>query len=116
MSSTPGTAAVLTPNHLYHEIFCNYTGSQDCWGSDDAATIQMNLARDAALAESNPAQLIDQYNLLFLSGQMSNFMRGILLTRLNAITEGNNGASLGVFRVQHALYLILNSPEYAIQK
>jgi len=110
------TAAVLTPNHLYHEIFCNYIGSQDCWGSDDAATIQMNLARDATLAESNPAQLIDQYNLLFLSGQMSSFMRGILLTRLNAITQGNNGASLGVFRVQHALYLILDSPEYAIQK
>ena len=110
------TAAVLTPNHLYHEIFCNYTGSTDCWGSDDAATIQMNLARDASLAASSPDKLIDKYNVLFLSGQMSSAMRGILLTRLNALTAADRGAALGLVRVQHALYLIINSPEYAIQK
>lgn len=108
--------ALNTPDRLYHEIFCNYSGSGDCWAADDPGTIQNNIQRDAALAMSNPGQLLDQYNLLFLSGQMSGYMRGIILDRINKITSGNRGASAGMFRVQHALYLILNSPEYSIQK
>ena len=110
------TIAVSTPNYLYHQVFCNYTGSQDCYGSDDAGTMQIRAPDDAALAVSNPSALIDKYNLLFMSGQMSPFMKNILLNRVNSIDAGNRGASQGTFRVQHLLYLILNSPEYAIQK
>ena len=110
------TMVVATPNDLYHTVFCNYTDSDDCYGSDDDDSMQTNDARDAALAASNPAQLIQNYNLLFMSGQMSPFMQNVLFTRLNAIDDGNRGASKGIFRVQHALYLILNSPEYSIQK
>jgi hypothetical protein len=51
-----------------------------------------------------------------MSGQMSPFMRGVLLTRLTALTPDDFGADLGRIRVQHALYLIMNSPEYSIQK
>ena len=51
-----------------------------------------------------------------MSGQMSPFMRDVLITRLNQLTEDNYGQDLGRTRVQHALYLILNSPEYSIQK
>ena len=58
--------------------------------------------------------LIDRYDLLFLSGQMSPQMRSVLTTRLNAV--GGSGNERTRRRVQHALYLILNSPEYAIQK
>ncbi|HEX4481619.1 MAG TPA: DUF1800 family protein [Rudaea sp.] len=108
--------AVATPNLLYHQVFCNYTGSEDCYGSDDDGTLQIAAPADASLAMSNPSALIDKYNLLFMSGQMSPFMKSILLNRLNAITDGNRGASTGTFRVQHALYLILNSPEYSVQK
>jgi uncharacterized protein (DUF1800 family) len=110
------TMVVATPNNLFHLVFCDYTDSNDCYASDDADTMQMNDARDAALAVSDPAQLMDNYNLLFMSGQMSPFMRNVLVTRLNAITTGNRGASTGISRVQHALYLIINSPEYSIQK
>ncbi|MEP6484615.1 MAG: DUF1800 family protein [Rudaea sp.] len=110
------TIAVSTPNLLYHQIFCNYSGSQDCYGSDDDGTMQIQAPADAALAVSNPSALIDKYNTLFMSGQMSPFMRSILLARINAIDDGNRGASQGTFRVQHLLYLITNSPEYSIQK
>jgi hypothetical protein len=75
----------------------------------------LDTQRDAPLAASNPAALIDRYDLLFLSGQMSSFMRGVLLARLQEIDDGN-AAQRGRKRVQHALYLILNSPEYSIQK
>ncbi|MEO8460584.1 MAG: DUF1800 family protein [Dokdonella sp.] len=110
------TFVVSTPNYLFDEIFCNYTGSEDCYYSDDPTTMQMFQDRDAPLAASNPGGLIDSYNTLFMSGQMSPFMRSVLVTRLTALTAADYGSDLGRTRVQHALYLILNSPEYSIQK
>ncbi|MDC8015743.1 DUF1800 domain-containing protein [Tahibacter soli] len=110
------TMVVSTPNNLYYNVFCYYTGSDRCWDSEDADTIQMNLARDAPLAASNPAQLIEKYNVLFMSGQMSPFMRNVLATQLATITQSTHGSAYGRVRVQNALYLIVNSPEYSIQK
>ncbi len=110
------TAIVATPNYFFHEVFCDYTGSTNCWASDDPTTMQMNEDRDAALAATDPAGLVDEYSALLMSGQMSPFMRDVLITRLNQLTEDNYGQDLGRTRVQHALYLILNSPEYSIQK
>jgi uncharacterized protein (DUF1800 family) len=110
------TAVVATPNYFFHEVFCDYTGSTNCWASDDPTTMQMNEDRDAALAATDPAGLVDEYSALYMSGQMSPFMRNVLITRLNQLTEDNYGQDLGRTRVQHALYLILNSPEYSIQK
>jgi hypothetical protein len=60
--------------------------------------------------------LVDQYNLLLMSGQMSPFMRDVLVTRLNAIGDDPPRHPIGRTRVQHLLYLIMNSPEYSIQK
>ena len=110
------TMAVSTPNLLFHFVFCDYTNSDRCWASDDPATMQVNEDRDAALAVSDPGALIDQYSRLFMAGQMSPFMRDVLLARLDALTEDDYGDELGRTRVQHALYLIMNSPEYSIQK
>jgi uncharacterized protein (DUF1800 family) len=108
--------AVGTSNRLFYELFCFYTGSQRCWDSSFADTLQMNLARDTALAAGNPAALLDRYNLLFLSGQMSPFLRAVILQQLQQVTSATHGAAMGRVRVQNALYLIVNSPEYAIQK
>jgi uncharacterized protein (DUF1800 family) len=110
------TMVMSTPNYLFHEIFCDYTASDRCWASDDPSTMQMNEDRDAALAVSDPAALVDRYSVLFMSGQMSAFMRDVLITRLNLLTEDDYGSDLGRARVQNALYLIVNSPEYSIQK
>lgn len=110
------TRIVATPNNLYDQIFCFYAGSDRCWDSADPATLQMDYAADAALAAADPAALVDEYDTLFMAGQMSPFMRGVLLTRLQALLADDYGADLGLVRVQHALYLILNSPEYSIQK
>ena len=110
------TLAVGTSNILFHQVFCNYKGSTRCWASDDPATLGMDMTSDAALAVSNPGKLLDKYNLWFLSGQMSSYMRGIVLDRMNKITAADFGTDTGLTRIQHALYLILNSPEYSIQK
>lgn len=110
------TLAVGTPNRLFYEVFCFYTGSDRCWDSDAPDTLQLDLARDAPLAASDRGALLDRYSLLFMSGQMSPFMRATLLTQLQQLTSQDYGNSLGRVRVQNALYLILNSPEYSIQK
>ena len=113
------TMAVATPNRLFSMSFCYFTTStglldERCW-TEGGATLYLDTARDAPLAASDPAGLIDRYDLLFLSGQMSDFMRDILLTRLQAIDD-DDADTRGRLRVQHALYLIVNSPEYSIQK
>ncbi len=108
-------SAVATPNRLMHEIFCHFNAGY-CWAGDWDSTLRMDMVSDAVVATGDPGQLIDDYNLLFMAGQMSPFMRQVLLTRLNQMTAGDYGADLGLRRVQHLLYLIINSPEYSIQK
>ena len=110
--------AVSTANRLFSVSLCWYRNGSaydaSCWSDnyDGNRTLYLEIGRDSSLAMNDPGALLDRYNLLFLSGQMSPYMRATLLTRLNAIT-GTNRARL---RMQHALYLILNSPEYVVQK
>lgn len=106
------TTAVATNNRLFSLSFCWHSDGGSCWENGHGATLYLDTARDAPLAASDPAALLDRYSLLLMSGQMSPFMHQTLLTRLNAITGGTRGRQ----RVQHALYLIFNSPEYSIQK
>ncbi|MGA9422657.1 MAG: DUF1800 family protein [Rhodanobacteraceae bacterium] len=110
------TIVVATPNNLFYQIFCYYVGSDRCYDSDDDDTLQMDYGADAALAADDPAALVDEYSTLLMAGQMSPFMRDVLITRLNALSTDDYGAEVGRVRVQHALYLIMNSPEYSIQK
>jgi len=106
--------AISGANDLYKRIFYFYKGST-YERAKEANAILLDEDRDAPLALNDPAQLIDQYNLVFMSGQMSTFMRNTLLNRLLSLTDNSQG-DLGRQRVQQALYLILNSPEYSIQK
>ncbi|HET8941861.1 MAG TPA: DUF1800 family protein [Rudaea sp.] len=107
---------VATPNYLFHQIFCNYVGSERCWGSDFPETLQMDYGADAVLAATDPQALINEYSAVLMSGQMSPFMQQVLLTRLNAMDVDDYGSDLGLARVEQALYLIMSSPEYSVQK
>ena len=64
----------------------------------------------AFVTANGNAALIDRYNTLFMSGQMSPYMRQALLNYLNSL----GGSSKQ--RVNALLMLILTSPEYMIQK
>lgn len=105
------TMLVATPNDLDWRIFYFYIGSSYSYAQDPDQLLMDYGATLNPLA-AQPGQLVDRLNLLLMSGQMSPFMRDVLLTRLNALPNNNGGRD----RVQHALYLVLNSPEYAIQK
>lgn len=107
---------VATPNQLFIHLFCYNVLNHQCYTESLADTLLMDIQADAQLAATDPAALVDAYDRLLMAGQMSPFMRSVLVTRLEAMTSAELGANLGRERVQHALYLIVNSPEYSIQK
>lgn len=106
--SLANDSLIPATNNLWWTLLRSYhTGNPD---QPDSA-ILMDYRRDLPLAAA-PGALLDRYDLLFLSGQMSPAMRQVLLRRLED-TRNDDG---GLARVQLALYLILNSPEYNVQK
>jgi len=74
------------------------------------ARVTLNLSNEIALA-ANPDQLVDHLNALLMSGNMSSQMRTILI---NAVTQipSNNPTE----RARTAIYLVINSPEYTVEK
>jgi hypothetical protein len=99
----------------------NYPGDDDAQFGD----VKIDHAQDAALAGSGQGgptdpsdRLVDEYNKRFMSGQMSPYMRNQLVTYLNTIdhTWASTGEDWRLERIRRALYLVLTSPEYMIQK
>jgi hypothetical protein len=104
-------------------LYGDFDVNDDC-SSDypPGGNIKVDHTQDIALAGSasggvaDPADaLVDEYNKRFMSGQMSPFMRQNLLTYLNTI-DSSWGADWKQQRAMNALYMILSSPEYMIQK
>jgi uncharacterized protein (DUF1800 family) len=99
---TTETTVVTVTNYLRTAIY-NSLGPS-------TARITLNLANEQALA-TNPAQLVDHLNSLLMAGGMSPEMRTILI---NSITQipANNPAE----RAKTAVYLVINSPEFTVDK
>ncbi len=74
----------------------------------------LRLNKEINLAK-NPANLLDHLNLLLMNGGMSNSMRSIILNHLNhgEFPPGREGLKA---KARDAISLIVNSPEYLIQK
>jgi len=99
---TTETTVVTIANYLNTAIY-GYLGP-----SSDRITL--NLTNEQTLA-ANPAQLVDHLNSLLMANNMSAEMRTILI---NGITQipANNPAE----RAKTAVYLVINSPEFTIDK
>ena len=88
--------------------------------------MKINREKDLPLAASGNGtgsdtsdRLVDAYNKRFMSGQMSPYMRNSLVTYLNTINANNSpsdDADWRIERIKRALYLVISSPEYLIQK
>jgi uncharacterized protein (DUF1800 family) len=72
--------------------------------------IPLDLTQEQALA-ADPAALIDHFNSTLMNGAMSSDMRTVLID-----TIGQLPADDPQERVLSALWLVLNSPEYVIEK
>ena len=120
------TQLVSAPNELGWRIFLFYVGSRYSvvWENNMPVPEEtlMDYTQLKSLAAS-PAALVEHLNLLLMSGQMSNSMRALLINRLSGTPPdqipgqaAGAPADVPLWRVQQALYLIVNSPEFNIQK
>jgi uncharacterized protein (DUF1800 family) len=99
---TTETTVATIANYLRTAIYSFLGPSTD--------KITLNLANEQTLA-ANPAQLVDHLNSLLMAGGMSTDMR---TTLINAITQipANNPAE----RAKTTIYLVINSPEFTVDK
>ena len=104
------TYIVRGANALTAQIYWGYIGNP----YSDADSLLLDLAPEEALAD-RPEALIDRYNLLFMSGQMPNDMRQLLIDHVSAIGSQYND-DWRRDRVRDALALILTSAQYAVQR
>jgi len=114
---------VSSTNSLFGKSF-NGDLTDTC-GNDPIGDIALNRTQDLPLAgsvaggpASSSAGLVDAYNKRFMAGQMSPFMRNVMINYLNTISSASdpNEPDARVSRVNRALLLISTSPEYLIQK
>jgi len=120
------TIITNSTNNMRYKTYY-FDTSDTCDPGDLIGDVTINRTHDMALAGSanggpgDPAnKLVDAYNVRFMSGQMSPFMRQVLLTALNPVSSTNydNYAfpNWQFERISKALLLIINSPEYMTQK
>ncbi|HVF70569.1 MAG TPA: DUF1800 family protein [Chthoniobacterales bacterium] len=72
--------------------------------------ISLNISAAQALA-SNPTALVDHLNSLLMAGSMSPNMRTVLINAVTQIPATNT-----LERTRTAIYLVINSPEFVVDK
>lgn len=60
---------------------------------------------------SNPAALVDALNAIGLHGRMSPEMRNVIITSVTAIPASN-----ALARLRNAIYLVVTSPQYLVER
>ena len=96
---------VVTAANFFNTAIYSYLGP----GSD---RITLNIVNEQnQTSGADPAKLVDHLNALLMAGSMSSEMRTVLI---NAITQipATNPAE----RVKSAIYLVINSPEFTVEK
>ena len=71
----------------------------------------IQIAYERTLA-GNPTALVDHLDLVLLSGRMSQAMRGEVTRLIQDTPFGTDGTD----RVLEAIFLVVSSPEYAVQE
>ena len=119
------TQLVTAPNALGFRLFLFYVGSRYSNAWEDGAPVPSEMLSDYGPLKTlatDPEALIEHLNLVLMSGSMSDYMKDLLVLRLEGTPPdsipGQDGGPPDVllWRVQQALYLILTSPEFSIQK
>lgn len=109
---TTDTYITRLTNEMAGKVYWAWWGNP---GLTDWDPVQVDLNRDLALA-TNPVALVDRYDLLFMGQRMSPFMRQVLVSHIADLTQNNSGSDWQRYRVQDALWLILTSPEYVVER
>ena len=99
---TTETTVITIANYLRTGIYGSLGPSTD--------RITLNLSNEQTLA-TDPAALVDHLNSLLMAGSMSSEMRAILVNAITQIPVNNPSE-----RAKTAIYLVINSPEFTIEK
>src|SRR5438270_670933 len=99
---TTDTTVISTTNYLRNAIYASLGPSSD--------RITLSLAAEQTRA-ADPAGLVDHLNSLLMAGGMSSGTRNILINAVNQIPAANI-----LERVRTAIYLVVNSPEFVVDK
>ncbi|MEO6595582.1 MAG: DUF1800 domain-containing protein [Planctomycetota bacterium] len=98
------TSVISTVNQMYRSIFERVLGE----AGSPQNEILLDLSAVTTIA-ANVDALIDHLNARLLMGSMSQTLRTILRTHLEADTDAK-------LRAQDAIYLVVTSPEFLVQK
>ena len=101
------TYLTRTTNELFERVFGGFEGVPGA--HPDAPLI--DIAYEQGLA-ADPAALVDHLDLVLMAGGMSAEMRSVVRGHVEGTPHGTDGTA----RVLEALYLVVSSPEYAVQK
>ena len=96
------TTAITSANFLQRAVF-DFIGPAD-------NKITLDLKREEALAV-DAAKLVDHLDMVLMSSSMSVRMRKLLTNAIQKIPSSDRAA-----RARTAIYLVINSPEYVVQK
>lgn len=96
------TTTIATTNYLRNAIYSYLGPSTD--------RVMLNLTQEQTVA-ADPVQLVSHLDSLLMASSMSPAMRSILQNAVTQIPSGNAAE-----RVKTALYLVVNSPEFAVEK
>jgi uncharacterized protein (DUF1800 family) len=99
---TTDSTVISSSNYLRTAIYTGLGPSTD--------RITLTVSPEQARA-SDPAGLVDHLNTVLMAGGMSSNMRAILINAVTQIPSNNT-----LERVRTAIYLVVNSPEFAIDK
>jgi uncharacterized protein (DUF1800 family) len=99
---TTDTTVISTTNYLRNAIYASLGPSTD--------RITLTLAPEQTRA-ADPAALVDHLNSVLMAGGMSPAARTILINAVSQIPATNT-----LERVRTAIYLVVNSPEFVVDK
>jgi len=99
---TTDTTVISTTNYLRTAIYTGLGPSSD--------RITLNLTAEQTRA-ADPAGLVDHLNSVLMAGGMSSNARNILINAVTQIPSNNP-----LERVRTAIYLVVNSPEFVVDK
>lgn len=108
---TGDTQVIKSANFLRNQIY----RTSDANDPNNARRIILNPTADQLTRADSPALLVDSLNTLLMAGQMSADMKTLIVNNVNAVTNSNVDTQRKN-RASRAIYLIVTSPEFSVQK
>jgi uncharacterized protein (DUF1800 family) len=100
-------------NEMWGKVAWQYQGNPGLPPINEWNPTLVNINRDLALA-NNAEVLVHRYNLLFMGGTMSTAMSNLLVAHVRDMPNNNDDDRRR--RIQDVVWLIMNSPEYIVEK